>query len=107
MSRDDSALYTGMSSASFTSPKAQEVKEKRADKRQTRLDTSHKLKPAAEPVLALIEKHKKEMTHVAMVTTSDTMTDAEAGELLRSQRRVYQFLLQFEHEIKIALKESL
>lgn len=105
MSRNDSILYAGSSSASFSSPKEQAVKERQKLSKQERLENQHKLKPAAEPVLALIDKHKKLAMHVASVASSDLVSDKEAGEMLRSQRRIYAFLLQFEQEIKIALKD--
>lgn len=106
MSRNDSVLYTGASSASFSSVKEQQMKEQREAEKQTRKEVAQKLKPSGEVVLALIEKHKEAARNVSAVTTSDIMSDKEAGELLRSQRKIYAFLLQFEAEIKLALKET-
>lgn len=105
MSRDDSSLYSGLTSASFATPRSQAIKEQQEKQKQERLETQHKLKPAAEPVLELIEKHKQAFRYVMNVTTDDVMTDQEAGEMLRSQRRIYKFLMQFEQEIKIALRD--
>lgn len=106
MSRDDSTLYTGTTSASFTTPRAEQVKTKAEKAKQLRKDTQYKLKPAAEVVLALIDEHKKSAANVIAVTTNEHMSDKIAGELLRSQRKIYAFLLTFEQEIKIALKEK-
>jgi hypothetical protein len=105
MSRDDSGLYTGLTSASLVSPKAEEIEERKKLDKQERTETRHKLRPAAEPVLALIDKHKKAVMYVENVAGGAGLTDREAGELLRSQRAIYRFLLTFENEIKIALKE--
>lgn len=106
MSRDDSILATGTTHNVLTSPKQQQVLEKQAEARQKRQDTTHKLKPAAEPILALIDKHKTAARNVAAVTNDDTISDKQAGEMLRSQRKIYSFLLTFEAEIKMLLKED-
>jgi hypothetical protein len=105
MSRDDGLLYSGATSASFKSPAAQEVADKQKQAKEERKEKQLRLKPAAEPVLALIEKHKQLASHVQAVAKTSDITDQEAGEMLRSQRKIYEFLLQFEQEIKIALKE--
>jgi len=103
--RNDSALYTGANSSSFSSPAERQVKEKQAIERQNRKEVTHKLKPAAEPVLALIEKHKKAAMFVENVAGGNGLTDAEAGQLLRSQRQYYRMLIQFEQELKIVLRD--
>lgn len=105
MSRDDSILHTGLTSASFASRRADEMREKQDVAKQERLDKQQKLKPAAEVVLALIDKHKNAAKYVENVTGGLPLSDKEAGELLRSQRLVYKFLQTFENEIKIALKD--
>lgn len=105
MSRDDGILYSGLTSASFAPPRAQQLKAKQLQEKQERLDTQHKLKPAAEPVLEIIEKHKHAFRYVMNVATDDAISDKEAGEMLRSQRRIYKFLMQLEQEIKIALRD--
>lgn len=103
--RDDSILHTGMSSASLTTPVTKAVQDKRAEVRQERLDTQHKLKPAGEVVLQLIAKHKANAQHVQAVALSDEISDRDAGEMLRSQRKIYAFLTTFEQEIRNKLKE--
>lgn len=105
MSRNDSILFSGANSASFASPREQQVKDKQSQAKQKRLEIKQTLKPAAEPVLALIEKHKKAAMHVLAVAQADNISDKEAGEMLRSQRKIYAFILQFEQEVKVALKE--
>lgn len=106
MSRDDSTLYTGATSASFTTPRSEQVKAKAEANKQVRREAQHKLKPAAEIVLGIIEEHKTSAMHVSAVTTQEHLDDKSAGELLRSQRKIYAFLLAFEQEIKIALREK-
>lgn len=105
MSRNDGILYTGATSASFSSPKEQELKSKQEVAKQERLDTQHKLKPAAEPVLALIEKHKAKVKSIEEFAVEDMITNEHFQSEVMARKKFYQFLLQFEQEIKIALKD--
>lgn len=106
MTRDDSLLYTGASSASFTTPKSEEIKDKRDLKKQERKDAQHKLKPSAEVVLGLIERHKDKVKSIEEFAVEDMVSDEHFKSEVMARKKFYQFLMQFEQEIKIALKES-
>ena len=105
MSRDDTVLYTGTTSASFTSPKAEEVKDKQRTTRDARKERSHKLKPAAEPVLALVQKYKDKVMLITEFSVETMVTDEHFKAEIMARKKFYQFLLQFESDIKVALKE--
>lgn len=106
MSRDDSVLYSGATSASFKSPKAQEVEDKQKQAQEERKEKKLKLKPAAEPVLELIEKHKKKVKSIEEFAIEDMITEEHFKSEVMARKKFYQFLLQFEQEIKIALKDQ-
>ena len=106
MSRNDSALYTGSTSASFTTPKAEEVKEQQRISRDARKERQHKLKPAAEPVMTIIEKHKAKVLHINEFAVESMVTDEHFKAEVMARKKFYQFLLAFEAEIKVALKET-
>lgn len=105
MSRDDGALYSGLTSASLQAPVNLKQEEQKADKQRERLAKRQEVQDKADPILALVEKYKLAATHVLNVTTGETMTDKEAGELMRSQRRVYATLVNLEANIKAILKD--
>lgn len=64
MTRDDSGLYTGASSAAFASPAEQEVKDKVDLRKQDKLDKQNRLKPVADDVLAEIQKDIDELSDI-------------------------------------------
>lgn len=105
MSRDDSILHTGATSASFASPKEKEVKTKAEGAKEQRRETQHKLKPAAEIVLSLIEAHKDRVKSIEEFAVEDMVNDEHFKSELMARKKFYQFLQQFEQEVKIALKE--
>lgn len=105
MSRDDGVLYSGATSASFGSVKYTQIKEKRDTDKQQRLDTKHKMKPAAEPVLALIDKWRNKFKYIGEFEDAAFVSDETFKSEVMARKKFYQFLGQFEQEIKIALKE--
>lgn len=103
--RDDSMLYSGATSASFSSPKAEELKAKQAEAKQGRLDVHQKLKPAAEVVLGLIDKHRNKFKYIGEFEDASFLSDETFRAEMMARKKFYGFLNQFEQEIKIALKD--
>lgn len=64
MSRDDSALYSGVSSASFGSTREQQVLK---DKKETSSENRARLKPHAEIVMAEIQKEIDDLKTMEIV----------------------------------------
>lgn len=104
MGRDDSALYTGASSASFSSQKSQQLKEQRELQQQERKETQQKLKPSGEIVLELIAKHKAKAN---LIENFDAMLGEEhlKSEIMARQKFI-RFLDVFQQEIKNKLREA-
>lgn len=106
MSRDDSGLYTGATSASFTSPKAEEVKARAETAKEQRRETQHKLKPSATVVLELIQQHKDRVKSIEEFAVETMVSDEHFKSEVMARKKFYQFLNMFEQQIKIALKEQ-
>lgn len=104
--RDDSALYTGASSAAFTSPKSEEVKTKAQLRQDERKEKAFKLKPVAETILAIVDKYRNKVKSIEEFMVEDMITDEHFKSEVMARKKFMQFLGQFEQEIKIALKDS-
>lgn len=105
MSRDDSILHTGATSASFASPKEVEVKAKQAEAKEKRREVGHKLKPAGEVVLGLIANQKDKIKSIEEFGVEDMVTEEHFKSEVMARKKFYQYLLTFEQEIKNKLKE--
>lgn len=105
MSRDDGMLYSGLSSASLTPTVSVKQQKRKAEKAQERLAQKREVQTNIDPILAIVDKYKQAASHVLLVASSETVSDKEAGEIMRSQRRVYATLVNLETDIRKILKE--
>lgn len=108
MSRNDGNLYTGITSSSFVTPKTQQVTEKRDEKRERRLENSHKLKPAADLINTILDSEKAKVTQeLANLPLNVTTTEENVKELLMAYQRNLHFIEHVRTRINNALKEPL
>lgn len=105
MTRDDGLLYSGASSAAFASPVEQEVKDKADLRKQDKLDKQNRLKPVADDILALINKHRDKVKSIEEFMVEEMITDEHFKSEVMARKKFMQFLGQFEREIKIVLKD--
>lgn len=106
MSRDDSILATGTTSAILTSPKQQQVLEKQEAARQKRLDATHKLKPAAEPILNAIDAEYEAVTKRLLSMVAPGTPAEDVKSLLISLNLYKDSLSTLKSKLKVVLKES-
>lgn len=80
MSRDDSVLFSGATSASFGSAKEREVKAKAQERKEKRDETTAALKPVAQNVLDTvdIERDKTVAQMLSLVTPGTPDKDVKA-----------------------------
>lgn len=107
MSRDDSLLYTGATSASFSSPKEQSVKEKQALSKQERLDRRHKLKPSAEIINNILDGERALVIQdIASLPVDLNTSNQNVKEVLLAYQRNLLFIDRVRNKVNIALRES-
>lgn len=107
MSRDDSILYSGSTSASFTSPRAKEVKDKQEEAKEQRREAGHKLKPSAEIINAILDAEKTLIVQeLANLPLNVSTTEENIKELLMALQRHLLFIDRVRNKITIALKEQ-
>lgn len=107
MSRNDSVLYTGATSASFSSPRAEELKAKRELKQQQRRDSQQRLKPSAEVINAILDQEKVLITkELANLPLNVSTTEENVKELLMTFQRNLQFIDRVKTKVNLALRES-
>lgn len=93
MSRDNSDLYSGITSASV--PQTPRAAQKEADER-----AYHKLKPAAEVVLALIAKEQEAITDIRSLVIDRTTSEQEINTELLARKLYLGHLNSLESKIK-------
>lgn len=94
MSRDDSLLYSGATSASFAQPTPREVQ--RAQKQENQ----RRLMPAADVVLELIDKERTNVTDIrSLIIKSEDTADAVRIEL-RARELYLGYLNSLEGKVK-------
>ncbi len=105
MARNDSILNTGMTSASFASPKEKELKQKRKEEQEEKQRKKLTLQPSADIVLDLITKHRDKVKSIEEFEVEQMVSDEHFKSEVMARKKFVQFLNLFEQEIKIALKE--
>lgn len=107
MSRDDSLLYTGSSSASFGSSKSKQLEEEREAKTEAKRELRHKLKPAAEVVNETIAGEKRLLTEKLMRLPIDMKTtDKEVKSTLLALQMNLAFIDRFHNKVNNILREK-
>jgi len=107
MSRDDSLLYSGATSASFTTPKAKEVKTKRDEVKEKRREVRHQLKPSAEIINTILEEERLLVVQdLANLPMNVSTTEENVKELLMAFQRNLVFIDRVRSKLNLALKEQ-
>lgn len=102
-SRDDSILYSGASSASFSSNKEQPVrKEKREEKEAKR----GQLKPAADIVFAEIKSEMDSVMFVKNIDISNAKDEKMFMIEMMARQKYVEYLHQLRTKLDIILREK-
>lgn len=102
MSRDDSLLYSGSSSASFGSTKQQQVREIKSEQKK---EQRTKLQPAAEVVFAEIEKEKQASMYLPNIDV-ERAADEKAFMIEAMARKKYtEYLTRLQNKLDNILRE--
>lgn len=99
--RDDSALYSGITSASFASKTETEIKKRRAESKD-----EQRLKKPGDAILEIIAKHKDKITHIMEFAVEDMQTEEHFNAEVMARKKFYKFLTTFEAQVRVALKEG-
>lgn len=101
MSKDDSFLYTGITSASSDkAPTPREVQ--REEKESARI----KLKPAAEVVLAELAKERERVIDLRSIVLDRTTSEGEINTELLARKLYLNYLNSLEAKVNNILKEK-
>jgi uncharacterized protein (DUF4415 family) len=104
MSRDDSILYTGASSASFATTREDPIRKLRSEQKAER---QTKLTPAAEVVAEVIASEKALITHeLAQLPLNVSTTTEDVKQLLMAYQRNLRFIDNFQTKINNALRKA-
>lgn len=99
MSRDDSLLYTGMTSASF-----QKAQEKKKERQSERTEERAKLQPAAEIVFSELAKDKAMLGEVLLSLVDPDTPDNQVKEHLNAVRMHRGWIADLEARLKLKLR---
>ena len=102
MSRDDSLLYSGVSSASFKTVRT--IREKATE---DKLEKQTKLTPAAEVVAEVIQQERTKVTaELANLPLTVNTSKENVKELLMAYQRNLKFIDSFEIKMANALRKA-
>ncbi len=94
MSKDNSFLYSGITSASS------DIKTKRETQREAKIEDQIKLKPAADVVLELIQKERDAITDIRSIILDRSTTAQEINTDLIARKLYVGYLNGLESKIK-------
>lgn len=98
--RDDSQLYTGVTSTATRRLKAREQK-----KREERERMQSQLKPAEEALLAFVDKQKESIAQMALQHVSAEIKDKDVKAHLLALNFYDQYLTQFKTQLSNVLRK--
>jgi hypothetical protein len=100
VSRDDSFLYTGVTSLS------NEPRTPRQLQKESKVIAKQKLKPAAEVVLEAIAKERDAITDIRTMILDRTSTEVEVNTELIARKLYLGYLNGLEHKIKSIVSDK-
>ena len=100
MARDDSFLYTGVTSLSA------EPRTPRQLQKESKVIAKQKLKPAADVVLEAISKERDAITDIRTMILDRTSTDTEINTELIARKLYLGYLNGLEHKIKSIVSDK-
>lgn len=102
MSRDDSMLYAGSSSAAFTH-KEQDVVKNRRDKKH---EKKQQLQPVAEFIFQEIENEKKSVMYIKNIDITNVQDEKMFMVEMMARRKYVDYLDQLKLKLTIILREK-
>lgn len=107
MTRDDSILNTGATSASFGSTQEQKLQaKKRMEMRDEKVELRAKLKPAGEIVRAEIQKDIDEAQKIDYLNIEEILSDEHLKSELMARKRYMQKLIELRNRFDNLLREN-
>jgi hypothetical protein len=100
MARDDSFLYTGVTSLS------NEPRTPRQLQKESKVIAKQKLKPAADVVLEAIAKERDAITDIRTMILDRTSTEVEVNTELIARKLYLGYLNGLEHKIKSIVSDK-
>lgn len=100
MARDDSSLYSGITSVS-----AGVVREKRAEVKQDSKEVMSKLKPALELITKLIDKEKSKIRNIEYFDVENIVLDEVYKAELMARKKYMGYLSKLQVRVDKAFKE--
>jgi hypothetical protein len=103
MSRDDSILYAGSSSASFGSPKEQQI---RTDIRENKREKRAKLQPAAEVVFAEIKSEMDSVMFIQNIAVEEATDERMFMIEVMARKKYVTYLKNLQNKLDIILRDK-
>lgn len=102
MSRDDSLLYSGSSSASFGTAHEQPLRKKRSEEKKENLG---KLKPAADVVFAEIKAEKDSVMFLQNIPVEDAKDERLFMIEVMARKKYMEYLTRLQNKLDNILRE--
>lgn len=106
MSRDDSVLYTGASSASFSSPRQIALEAKRNEQKVKAESTRRKLSESAELALEEIQKEIDEVSNINFLEIEGMLTDEHFRAEMMARKKLVEKLTSIKMRINNKLRDN-
>jgi hypothetical protein len=103
MTRDDSVLNTGATSASFGSTQEQKI---RTELRDEKIEKRAKLKPAGEIVLAELQKDIDEAQNINYLNIEQMLTEEHFKSELMARKKYLEKLIELKNRFNNLLREN-
>lgn len=105
MSRDDSILSTGASSASFASPKAEQVEEKRKEIQETKKEERQKLTPVIELLTDFVQAEINEVQNINFLNVEEMLTDEHFKSEMMARKKYVAHLTALKNKMANIMRE--
>jgi len=102
MSRDDSILYGGSSSASFSSTQEQKI---RKEKREEKEDKRGKLKPVAEIVMKELDTEMQSVMFIQNIDIANSKDEKMLMIEMMARQKYVEYIKQLKNKLDIILRE--
>jgi hypothetical protein len=106
MSRNDSILATGASSANFATPKEREVKAKQQQRHDQRKEVTNELKPSAQLILEAVDQEQDKTIQRLLSLVAPGTPEKDVKSLLISLNLYKESLARIRNRLQIVLQET-
>jgi len=103
--RNDAVLYTGVTSASFASVKDRELKAKKKELKEEKIEKRIKLSPVSELVTAEIQKEIEKLRNIDYLNIESMITDEHFRSEMMARKKTIEKLTDVQTRLTNILRE--